>query len=223
MKLPVFFLSFFLFFFLRAAYGRSQARCWIGTTAADLYHSSPQCQILNPLSKAWDRTCILMDASQIRFHWPMTGTPTCFLIWRPRFTLPSPVGSLHLFATGSLLGSTTSSRGIDQRPMNGNWDDLFVFKLYLQEGHEQKGANIIYWLSGCPMQNSVKLTLCPPSLLFLSQLCGFAFFSPRVGHDCFEYEGRNWSSIQFTTAGSYRSYRRQAELKYTLYKVRFCP
>jgi len=31
----------------------------------DLYHSSPQLQILNPLSKARDRTCILMDTSQI--------------------------------------------------------------------------------------------------------------------------------------------------------------
>ena len=27
----------------------------------DLHHSSPQCQILNPLSEAKDRTCILMD------------------------------------------------------------------------------------------------------------------------------------------------------------------
>ena len=33
----------------------------------DLYHSAWQCWILNPLSKARDRTCILTDASQIRF------------------------------------------------------------------------------------------------------------------------------------------------------------
>ena len=38
-------------------------------------HSSWQCQILNPLSKARDWTCVLMDASQIHFHWAMTGTP----------------------------------------------------------------------------------------------------------------------------------------------------
>jgi len=31
----------------------------------DLHHSSQQCQILNPLSKARDPTCVLMDASQI--------------------------------------------------------------------------------------------------------------------------------------------------------------
>ena len=34
----------------------------------DLYHSSWQRQILNPLSKARDRTCILMITSWIRFH-----------------------------------------------------------------------------------------------------------------------------------------------------------
>ena len=35
-----------------AAYGCSQARGLIGATAAGLHHSSQQCQILNPLSKA---------------------------------------------------------------------------------------------------------------------------------------------------------------------------
>ena len=41
----------------------------------DLYHSSLQHWILNPLSKARDQTCVLMDASQISYHWAMTGTP----------------------------------------------------------------------------------------------------------------------------------------------------
>ena len=41
----------------------------------DLYHSSQQHWILNPLSKAKDRTCNLMVPSQIHFHWAMTGTP----------------------------------------------------------------------------------------------------------------------------------------------------
>ena len=35
--------------------------------ASGLYHSSQQHWILNPLSKARDQTCILMDTSQIRF------------------------------------------------------------------------------------------------------------------------------------------------------------
>ena len=32
----------------------------------NLYHSSWQCWILSPLSKARDQTCILMDTSQVR-------------------------------------------------------------------------------------------------------------------------------------------------------------
>ena len=34
----------------------------------DLCHSSQQHQILNPMSKARDQTCILMVTSQICFH-----------------------------------------------------------------------------------------------------------------------------------------------------------
>jgi len=33
----------------------------------DLHHSSRQRQILNPLSEARDRTCVLMDTSRIRY------------------------------------------------------------------------------------------------------------------------------------------------------------
>uniref|UniRef100_A0A5G2QG63 Heparanase n=1 Tax=Sus scrofa TaxID=9823 RepID=A0A5G2QG63_PIG len=41
----------------------------------DLYHSSWQYWILNPLSKARDQTCDFMDASQIRFCCATMGTP----------------------------------------------------------------------------------------------------------------------------------------------------
>ena len=40
----------------------------------DLHHSSRQCRILNPLSKARDRTHNLMVSSQIRFRRAMMGT-----------------------------------------------------------------------------------------------------------------------------------------------------
>ena len=33
-----------------------------------VHHSSQQCQILNPLRRARDETCILMDSSQICYH-----------------------------------------------------------------------------------------------------------------------------------------------------------
>ena len=76
------------------AYGGSQARGQIGAVAASLHHShsnrgskprlrlhhsSRQCQILNPLSKARDQTFVLMDASQIHFCWATKGTPVPFL------------------------------------------------------------------------------------------------------------------------------------------------
>ena len=40
-----------------------------------LYHSSWQCLILNPLNKARDWTCVLMDPSQVLYHWDTMGTP----------------------------------------------------------------------------------------------------------------------------------------------------
>lgn len=60
------------------AYGGSQARepllAYATVTATvdirhvhDLHHSSPQRQIRNSLSKARDRTCVLVDTSQFRF------------------------------------------------------------------------------------------------------------------------------------------------------------
>ena len=41
----------------------------------DLHHSSRQCQILNPLSEARDRTCILMDTSQVHCRCATAGPP----------------------------------------------------------------------------------------------------------------------------------------------------
>ena len=73
------------------AYGSSQARGCIRelqlpayTTATatrdlscvfDLYHSSQQHWMPDPLSEARDPTCILMDTSRICFRCAMTGTP----------------------------------------------------------------------------------------------------------------------------------------------------
>ena len=57
------------------AYGGSHARGWIEAAGAGLHHSSRHCQILDPLSKARDRTHILVDPSQARYHWAKPGTP----------------------------------------------------------------------------------------------------------------------------------------------------
>ena len=45
----------------------------------DLHHSSWQCGILNPLSRARNWTCILMDTSQVCYHWATMGTPNFIL------------------------------------------------------------------------------------------------------------------------------------------------
>ena len=85
----VFVFVFCLFRAIPAASGGSQVRGRIGAVASDLRQSysnsgselclQPTLQqrwILNPLSKARDRTCILMDPSPIRFCWATMGTPT---------------------------------------------------------------------------------------------------------------------------------------------------
>ena len=72
------FIYSLLFCFFRAmhvAYGSSQARGQIRTVYASLYHSSQQCRILRPLSKARDQTCILTDTSRVRLCCATTGTP----------------------------------------------------------------------------------------------------------------------------------------------------
>ena len=45
-----------------------------------LHHSSRLHQILNPLNKARDWTCILMDARHICFHWAMMGIPQYYCL-----------------------------------------------------------------------------------------------------------------------------------------------
>ena len=61
------FIFIYLFAFRAApvVYEHSQARRQIGAAAASLHHSSQQCRILKPLSKARDGTGVLMDASQV--------------------------------------------------------------------------------------------------------------------------------------------------------------
>ena len=89
----------FIFAFFRAAptsYGSSrlgdeselQLLAYTTATAVQdpshvckLQYSSWQHQILNPLSKAKDETCVLMVPSRICFHCTMMGTPQSDLEW----------------------------------------------------------------------------------------------------------------------------------------------
>ena len=83
-------IFFWIFTATPAAYGGSQAvvesypqlPAYNTATATpdpsriwDLDHNPCQHQILNPVSKARDGICVLMDTSQICFHWAMMGTP----------------------------------------------------------------------------------------------------------------------------------------------------
>ena len=87
------FLFLFLFRAIPEACGGSQARGRIGAAAArhnqshdnvgpkhvcNLYHSSWQHWILNPLSKARNQTHILIDTSRVHYHWATMGTPGSF-------------------------------------------------------------------------------------------------------------------------------------------------
>ena len=45
----------------------------------DLQHSSQQHQILNPLSEARDRTCVLMDTKEVHYYSATMATPGHYL------------------------------------------------------------------------------------------------------------------------------------------------
>ena len=94
--LPPFYFIILLYFIFRSFLGshpwrmevprlgiKSELQLLAHTTATatphpsricNLCHSSRQCWIFNPVSEAREWTCILMDASQIHFHWATTGT-----------------------------------------------------------------------------------------------------------------------------------------------------
>ena len=56
-----------------------------GSHIGKLYCSLRQCRILNPLNEARDQTHVLMNNSQVRYHWGTMGTPLCF--WKCRLKI----------------------------------------------------------------------------------------------------------------------------------------
>ena len=68
-----------------AAYTTATATC-DPSHICDLHHCSRQRRILNPLSEARDRTCILMHASQVSFRWAVMGAPGG-AVFNGRYTL----------------------------------------------------------------------------------------------------------------------------------------
>ena len=107
------FVCLFVAFFRAApaAYGGSKAKGQIRATAADLHHShsnirseplcdlhhsSWQCRILNPLSEAGDRTCMVMDPGQIGFCRATVGTPLFIYFNSPFFGGFLHIENIHL-------------------------------------------------------------------------------------------------------------------------------
>ena len=84
-------LFYFLFIATPVAYGlwvESELQLLAYTTATAMrdpsrtwHHSSWQCGISDPLSKARDRTCIFMDTSHIHLHCATMGTHIHSLCW----------------------------------------------------------------------------------------------------------------------------------------------
>ena len=77
----------------------------------DSYYSSQQCRILNPLSKAWDRTHVLMDASQVHYCWAMTGN------FQENFNSVSLPAKIFPFLNTALFAVTI------------NWDPTTISKI----------------------------------------------------------------------------------------------
>jgi len=59
----------------------------------NLHRSSRQHWILNPLSETRDWTPILMDTSQVHYHWATTGTLYSWVLVHPNGSSPNPFGS----------------------------------------------------------------------------------------------------------------------------------
>ena len=109
--------SLFCFFFFRAAPMEVPRLDRIRATAAAADYTTAQgnqCQILNPLMEARDRTHILMYPSWVRYHWATVGTPRNCLLKN---------GPAHL---GSLLESAPKSKQATHEVPQKQWPSPYV-------------------------------------------------------------------------------------------------
>ena len=112
----------------------------------DLHHSSQQCRILNLLSEARDRTCVLIDTSQIRFHSATTGTPGITVFEAPRFTYVK----ITRWYQAKLLPSLATNLDLSGRYV-GSELTVSVLTLYL---------SISLSISSLPLTQQGKKPLC---------------------------------------------------------------
>ena len=123
--------------------GKSELQLLAYTTATatldlshicDLHCSLWQCWILNPLTKARDRTCVLMDTSQICFCWATTGTP------QTKFSNVVSVSPCWLNSRPCIRVSSTLIFPVDSF-INEKQGGIHIKKILKSEGRAQKGHN----------------------------------------------------------------------------------
>ena len=105
---------------------------WDSSSVCNLHHSSWQRWILNPQSKARDRTRNLMDTGRVCYHWAVMRIPpwACFhSLFSPEFGLSSLKQCLWLCHT-LLCQSDTSTFGLG--PLK--WWSVMVFLLNAYSG-----------------------------------------------------------------------------------------
>ena len=92
----------------------------------DLHHSSPECWIYDPLSKAMDWTCILMDTSWMHCHWATMGMPLIIIFNSSCKTNRSPYRATHTSSTSN--DSTCPWRWV---PWSGSTHSPWGLKAFL--------------------------------------------------------------------------------------------
>ena len=115
---------------------------WDLSTSVDPHHSSRQCWILNPLTRARDGTRILMDTSQVCYHWATRRAPTISF-------------DKHIQSCNHHYNKDTEHFHLQKVPLcpfvvnplpnfsQGNWSDFWFLYIYLfQNGIQTQSHSI---------------------------------------------------------------------------------
>ena len=124
---------------------------WNPSPVCDLLHSSQLFWILNPLSEAKNRTRILMQASQICFHWATTGTPSSFFGKAMCSTYVKPCLALSLWIGVNSVESTTLGTRRRESPKLLAPDETHLDGSRLHPGHS-KAEVLTKTNASCPSQ-----------------------------------------------------------------------
>ena len=122
----------------------------------ELHHSSQQRWILNLVSKARDRTRILMDTNQIRSHWAMMGTLYIFLLGAELILCPETLDIWSWLSFTNAIPAircflrtwSTSKWLYKDATVNGKTEKVKDFKTRLDDTRMIRAIyGLIIWLS----------------------------------------------------------------------------